>query len=89
MVCCVCVGLNDENCFFGLFLFFGFIGVGKIELIKVVVEFFFDDDSVMVCIDMFEFMEKYVVVCLIGVFLGYVGYDEGGVLIEVVCCCFY
>lgn len=49
----------------------------------------FDSDEVMVCIDMFEFMEKYLVFCLVGVFSGYVGYEEGGYLIEVVCCCLY
>lgn len=89
VVCCLCVGLFDLNCLVGLFLFFGLIGVGKIELCKLLVEFLFDSVDVMICIDMSEFMEKYSVVCLIGVFLGYVGYEEGGYLIEVVCCCLY
>lgn len=89
VICCSCVGLVDLNCLIGLFLFFGLIGVGKIEFCKVLVNFMFDSDEVMVCIDMFEFMEKYLVFCLVGVFLGYVGYEEGGYLIEVVCCCLY
>lgn len=43
----------------------------------------------MICLDMLEYMECYIVFKLIGFFFGYVGYNEGGQLIEVVCCCFY
>lgn len=89
VICCSCVGLLDLNKLIGLFLFLGLIGVGKIEFCKILVNFLFDDFDVMVCIDMLEFMEKYSVFCLVGVFLGYVGYEEGGYLIEVVCCCLY
>lgn len=84
VICCFWVGLVDLNCLIGLFLFFGLIGVGKIELCKVLVGFMFDIEDVMICIDMLEFMEKYFVVCLVGVFSGYVGYEEGGYLMEVV-----
>lgn len=66
-------------------MFLGLIGVGKIELVKVLVEVLFDDELVLICFDMLEYMEKFVVFCLNGVFLGYVGYDEGGELIEKVC----
>lgn len=89
VICCLCVGFVDLNWFIGLFLFLGLIGVGKIEFCKVLVGFMFDIEDVMVCIDMLEFMEKYLVVCLVGVFFGYVGYEEGGYLIEVVCCKLY
>lgn len=78
MVCCFWVGISDLNCLIGLFFFLGFMGVGKIELVKFLVEFFFDDEIVLVCIDMSEYMEKYFVLCLVGVFLGYIGYEEGG-----------
>lgn len=44
----------------------------------------FDSDEAMVRIDMFEFMEKYSVFRLVGAFSGYVGYEEGGYLIEAV-----
>ena len=77
-------GLNDENRPLGSFLFLGPTGVGKTELTKAVAEFLFDDDSVMVRIDMSEFMEKHSVARLIGAPPGYVGYDEGGVLTEAV-----
>lgn len=49
----------------------------------------FDSDEAMVCIDMFEFMEKHLVFCLVGALLGYVGYEEGGYLTEAVRCCLY
>lgn len=78
MVRCVCVGLKDFKWLIGSFIFFGLIGVGKIELVRVLVELMFGDDDVMICVDMSEFMEKYVVSWLVGVFLGYVGYDDGG-----------
>lgn len=43
----------------------------------------------MMIINMLEFKEEYKVLMLLGFFLGYVGFGEGGVLIEVVCCKFY
>lgn len=69
------VGMKDLGWFIGLFMFLGLIGVGKIELVWVLVGFLFDWDDVLVWIDMLEYMEKYVVFCLVGVFFGYVGYD--------------
>lgn len=72
------VGIKDLNRFIGSFLFLGLIGVGKIELVKLLVVLLFDFEKYMICIDMSEYMEKYVVLRLIGVFLGYIGYDEGG-----------
>lgn len=78
VVCRVCVGFKDFKCLIGFFIFFGFIGVGKIEFVCVFVEFMFGDEDLMIWIDMFEYMEKFLIVCLVGVFLGYVGYEEGG-----------
>lgn len=43
------------DCFIGFFIFFGFIGVGKIELAKVFVEVLFNDEKVIICIDMSEY----------------------------------
>lgn len=77
----VCVGLGYEYKLVGLFLFVGFIGVGKIE---VMVQFLKVLGIEFLCFDMFEYMECYIVSCLIGVFLGYVGFDQGGLLIDVV-----
>jgi ATP-dependent Clp protease ATP-binding subunit ClpB len=67
-----------------VFLFLGPTGVGKTELARTLAEFLFDDERAMVRIDMSEYMEKHSVSRLIGAPPGYVGYDEGGQLTEVV-----
>jgi len=77
-------GLQDENRPIGSFIFLGPTGVGKTHLAKTLAEFLFDDQEAMVRIDMSEYMEKHSVSRLIGAPPGYVGYDEGGQLTEVV-----
>jgi len=77
-------GLSDENRPYGSFLFLGPTGVGKTELCKTLAEFLFDSEDHLIRIDMSEFMEKHSVSRLIGAPPGYVGYDEGGYLTEVV-----
>jgi len=77
-------GLQDENRPIGSFLFLGPTGVGKTELSRALAEFLFDDEGAMVRIDMSEYMEKHAVARLIGAPPGYVGYEEGGQLSEVV-----
>lgn len=78
------VGLNDPNKPLGSFIFLGPTGVGKTELAKALAEFLFDDEHAMIRIDMSEYMEKHSVSKIIGSPPGYVGYDEGGQLTEVV-----
>ncbi len=77
-------GLSDPNRPNGSFLFLGPTGVGKTELCKALAEFLFDTEDAMVRIDMSEFMEKHSVARLIGAPPGYVGYEEGGYLTELV-----
>jgi ATP-dependent Clp protease ATP-binding subunit ClpB len=77
-------GLGDQKRPMGCFLFLGPTGVGKTELCKALAEFLFDDDAALLRIDMSEYMEKHAVSRLIGAPPGYVGYEEGGVLTEVV-----
>lgn len=77
-------GLSDPGRPIGSFLFLGPTGVGKTELCKAVAEFLFDTESAMVRIDMSEFMEKHAVARLVGAPPGYVGYEEGGYLTELV-----
>jgi ATP-dependent Clp protease ATP-binding subunit ClpB len=77
-------GLSDEGKPYGSFLFLGPTGVGKTELCKALAEFLFDTDEHMIRIDMSEFMEKHSVARLIGAPPGYVGYEEGGYLTELV-----
>jgi ATP-dependent Clp protease ATP-binding subunit ClpB len=77
-------GLQDPNRPIGSFIFLGPTGVGKTETARALAEFLFDDESAMVRIDMSEYMEKHTVARLIGAPPGYVGYEEGGQLSEVV-----
>ncbi len=77
-------GIGDEGRPLGSFLFAGPTGVGKTLLAKVLAEFLFDDEKALTRIDMSEYMEKYSVSRLIGAPPGYVGYDQGGQLTEVV-----
>jgi ATP-dependent Clp protease ATP-binding subunit ClpB len=77
-------GLSDPHRPVGSFLFLGPTGVGKTELARALAEFLFDDERSMVRIDMSEYMEKHSVSRLIGAPPGYVGYDEGGQLTEMV-----
>ena len=77
-------GLSDPARPIGSFLFLGPTGVGKTELARALAYFLFDDEKAMVRIDMSEYMEKHSVARLVGAPPGYVGYEEGGQLTEVV-----
>ncbi len=77
-------GLSDPKRPNGSFLFLGPTGVGKTELTKALAEFLFDTEDALVRVDMSEFMEKHSVARLIGAPPGYVGYEEGGYLTEIV-----
>jgi ATP-dependent Clp protease ATP-binding subunit ClpB len=77
-------GLQDPNRPIGSFIFLGPTGVGKTETARALAEFLFDDEHAMVRLDMSEYMEKHAVARLIGAPPGYVGYEEGGQLTEVV-----
>jgi ATP-dependent Clp protease ATP-binding subunit ClpB len=75
-------GLSDPQRPIGSFIFLGPTGVGKTELARALAEFLFDDEKLMIRIDMSEYMEKHSVSRLIGAPPGYVGYEEGGQLTE-------
>jgi len=77
-------GLQNVEKPIGSFLFLGTTGVGKTELAKTLAEYLFDDESAMTRIDMSEYQERHSVSRLVGAPPGYVGYDEGGQLTEVV-----
>jgi len=77
-------GLADPNRPYGSFLFLGPTGVGKTELCKALAEFLFDSEQHLIRIDMSEFQERHSVARLIGAPPGYVGYEEGGYLTELV-----
>ena len=75
-------GIKDPKKPIGSFLFLGPTGVGKTELAKSLAYNLFDDENMVIRIDMSEYMEKHSVSRLIGSPPGYVGYDEGGQLTE-------
>jgi ATP-dependent Clp protease ATP-binding subunit ClpB len=77
-------GLSDSGRPYGSFLFLGPTGVGKTELCKALAEFLFDAEDHLIRIDMSEYMEPHSVARLIGAPPGYVGYEEGGQLTELV-----
>ena len=77
-------GLSDGKRPIGSFIFLGTTGVGKTELAKALAEVLFDDEDMMVRIDMSEYQERHSVSRLIGAPPGYVGYDESGQLTEAV-----
>jgi ATP-dependent Clp protease ATP-binding subunit ClpB len=77
-------GLQDPNRPLGSFLFLGPTGVGKTELARALAQFLFDDERAMVRLDMSEYQEKHSVARLVGSPPGYVGYEEGGQLTELV-----
>jgi ATP-dependent Clp protease ATP-binding subunit ClpB len=77
-------GIADPNRPIGSFLLLGPTGVGKTELSKALAEFMFDDEKALVRVDMSEYMERHSVSKIIGAPAGYVGYEEGGNLTEIV-----
>jgi len=77
-------GLKNPRRPIGSFIFLGPTGVGKTELARALAAFLFDDEEAMVRLDMSEYMERHAVSRLIGAPPGYVGYDEGGQLTELV-----
>ncbi len=78
------VGLKSPNRPIGSFIFSGPTGVGKTELAKALAEAVFGSEDNMIRVDMSEFMEKHSTAKLIGSPPGYVGYDDGGHLTELI-----
>jgi len=77
-------GIGEEKRPIGSFIFLGPTGVGKTELARALAEFMFNDESALVRLDMSEYMEKHAISKIIGSPPGYVGYEEGGQLTEIV-----
>ncbi len=75
-------GLNKKGQPMGSFFFLGPTGTGKTELSKALAEFLFGDESALVRFDMSEFKEEHSVALLYGAPPGYVGYEEGGLLVN-------
>ncbi|MCL5004106.1 MAG: AAA family ATPase [Patescibacteria group bacterium] len=78
------VGLKDPRRPIGSFLFLGPTGVGKTELTKALAEVLYGSEDLMVRLDMSEYMERHTVSRLIGAPPGYIGFERGGQLTEIV-----
>ena len=77
-------GVRQTNRPIGSFIFLGPTGVGKTELARVIAREVFAHPEAFVKIDLSEYSEKFTVSRLLGSPPGYVGYDEGGQLTELV-----
>jgi len=77
-------GIAEENRPIGSFMLLGPTGVGKTELAKALAEFMFNDEKAMIRVDMSEYMERHAVSKMVGSPPGYVGFEEGGQLTEMV-----
>lgn len=77
-------GISERQRPIGSFIFLGPSGVGKTELAKTLAEFLFNSEKALIRVDMSEYMESHSVAKMIGSPPGYVGYEEGGQLTEMV-----
>ena len=75
-------GLNKPGQPIGSFFFLGPTGTGKTELAKALAEALFNDEKAMIRFDMSEFKEEHSAALLYGAPPGYVGYEEGGLLVN-------
>ena len=75
-------GLSKKGQPMGSFFFLGPTGTGKTELAKALATFLFGDESALIRFDMSEFKEEHSVALLYGAPPGYVGYEEGGLLVN-------
>jgi len=78
------VGIQNPNKPIGSFLFLGPTGVGKTELSKVLSNIMFEKEQSFIRIDMSEYMESHSISKMIGSPPGYVGFEDGGQLSELV-----
>ncbi|WP_165024416.1 ATP-dependent Clp protease ATP-binding subunit [Dysgonomonas sp. ZJ279] len=75
-------GLNKAGQPIGSFFLLGPTGTGKTELAKSLAEVLFNDEKAMIRFDMSEFKEEHSAALLYGAPPGYVGYEEGGLLVN-------
>ncbi|WHT40769.1 ATP-dependent Clp protease ATP-binding subunit [Myroides sp. mNGS23_01] len=75
-------GLNKPGQPIGSFFFLGPTGTGKTELAKAIASLLFNDEKAMIRFDMSEFKEEHSAALLYGAPPGYIGYEEGGMLVN-------
>ena len=75
-------GMNKSGQPIGSFFLLGPTGTGKTELAKALAEVLFNEERAMIRFDMSEFKEEHSAATLYGAPPGYVGYEEGGLLVN-------
>lgn len=75
-------GLSGGRQPVGAFFLLGPTGTGKTELAKSIADFLFNDESFLIRFDMSEFKEEHSAALLYGAPPGYVGYEQGGLLVN-------
>ncbi|NMC66684.1 MAG: ATP-dependent Clp protease ATP-binding subunit [Spirochaetales bacterium] len=78
------LGIKKEKKPIGSFIFLGPTGVGKTEVARRLAEFLFGSKDALIRIDMSDYMERHTISRLVGAPPGYVGYEEGGILTDLV-----
>jgi len=75
-------GLKEKGKPIGSFFLVGPTGTGKTELAKAITQELFNDKEALIRFDMSEYMEPHSVSMLKGSPPGYVGYENGGMLVN-------
>lgn len=75
-------GLNKPGLPIGSFFLLGPTGTGKTELAKQLAQYLFQSSDSLIRFDMSEFKEEHSAALLYGAPPGYVGYEEGGMLVN-------
>ena len=75
-------GLSTGKQPVGAFFLLGPTGTGKTELAKSIADFLFNDERFLIRFDMSEFKEEHSAALLYGAPPGYVGYEQGGLLVN-------
>lgn len=76
------VGIANPKRPIGSFIFIGPSGVGKTELVKRLAQEVYESEDALIKVDMSEFTDRHTASRLIGSPAGYVGHEEGGMLVN-------
>ena len=75
-------GIRESGRPIGVFIFYGADGVGKRTMARALAKVYYGDERSVIELDMNEYSERAAISALIGTSSGYVGYEEGGKLVD-------